>query len=105
MTQKLLPRKVGGGVILSAEVMICTPAIRALVRENKVHEMYGVIQVSQKYGMQTMNMSLQDLVTTGQISSERGMNASNLPEELERMLGISRPNPADRARNLAGKMI
>ncbi len=106
MTQKLLPRKVGGGVVMAAEVMVCTPAIRALIRESKVHEMYGVIQVSQKYGMQTMNMALQELVVGGQVSAERGMNASNLPEELERMLGVSRPQtPGDRARNLAHKVV
>ena len=54
MTQKLIPRKSGTGVIMAAEVMMCTPAIRALIRENKVHEMYGILQVSQKYGMQTL---------------------------------------------------
>lgn len=102
MTQKLLPRKSGGGVILAAEVMVCTPAIRALIRENKVHEMYGVLQVSQKYGMQTMNMSLFDLISTGVITPERALSASNLPEELERMMGVNRgPNTQDRARTLA----
>jgi twitching motility protein PilT len=103
-TQKLLPRKTGSGVTLAAEVMVCTPAIRALIRESKVHEMYGVLQVSQKYGMLTMNMSLYDLVTSGQVSAERAMNASNLPEELERMLNGGRANQGDRARTLAGRM-
>ncbi len=103
MTQKLLPKKAGGGVALAGEVMVCTPAIRALIRENKVHEMYGVLQVSQKYGMQTMNMSLLDLVTTGTVSPERALSTSNVPEELERMLGISKSTSADRARNLAGR--
>ena len=102
MTQKLLPRKVGGGVILAAEVMVCTPAIRALIRESKIHEMYGILQVSQKYGMVTMNMSLFDLVISGQISSERALAMSNLPEELDRML--SKTNTAsDRARILANR--
>ena len=104
VTQKLLPRKAGGGVVLAAEVMICTPAIRALIRENKVHEMYGVLQVSQKYGMLTMNMSLYDLVTAGHVTPERAISASNLTEELERMLGTTRNNPTDRARMLAGRM-
>jgi len=103
MTQKLLPRKAGGGVVLASEIMACTPAIRALVRENKVHEMYGVLQVSQKYGMRTMNMSLYDLVTTGQITSERALANSNLPEELERMLGMGRA-AGDQARNLADRL-
>jgi twitching motility protein PilT len=102
MTQKLLPRKSASGVILAAEVMVCTPAIRALIRENKVHEMYGVLQVSQKYGMQTMNMSLFDLVTAGTVTPERAFSASNAPEELERMMGVTRNAiPQDRARNLA----
>ena len=104
MTQKLLPRKTGQGVVMAAEVMVCTPAIRALIRENKVHEMYGVLQVSQKYGMITLNMSLHDLVTTGQVSLERALSMSNLPEELERMCGVARVNAPDRARTLAGKM-
>ena len=104
VTQKLLPRKVGGGVVLAAEVMVCTPAIRALVRESKVHEMYGVVQVSQKYGMLTLNMSLHELVSTGQVSPERALLTSNLPEELERMLGIARSAPGDKARVLAGRI-
>ncbi len=104
VTQKLMPRKAGGGVILGAEVMVCTPAIRALIRENKVHEMYGVLQVSQKYGMLTMNMSLFDLVKSGQVSAERAMNTSNLPEELERMLGMNKTVPQDKARVLANRL-
>jgi len=104
VTQKLLPRKAGGGVVLAAEVMTCTPAIRALIRENKVHEMYGVLQVSQKYGMLTLNMSLHELATTNQVSQERALLTSNLPEELERMLGIARSGPGDKARILAGRM-
>jgi twitching motility protein PilT len=104
MTQKLLPKKTGQGVVMAAEVMVCTPAIRAMIRENKVHEMYGVLQVSQKYGMLTLNMSLHDLVSTGQVSLERALMMSNLPEELERMSGMARTNPTDRARTLAGKM-
>jgi twitching motility protein PilT len=105
MTQKLLPKKTGGGVTMAAEIMTCTPAIRALIRENKVHEMYGVMQVSQKYGMQTMNAALLDLVSSGMISQDRALNASNLPEELERMLGVSRPSPVERAKTLSGKAV
>jgi twitching motility protein PilT len=104
MTQKLLPKKTGGGVVMAAEVMVCTPAIRALIREAKVHEMYGVLQVSQKYGMLTMNMSLYDLVTSGLASTERALAMSNMPEELERMLGLTRNAAGDRARSLAGKL-
>ena len=104
MTQKLLPKKTGG-VVMAAEIMMCTPAIRALIRENKVHEMYGIMQVSQKYGMQTMNSALFDLVTGGMISQDRALNASNLPEELERMLGVTRQTVPERTRPVAGKAI
>ena len=49
--------------------------------------MYGILQVSQKYGMQTLNMSLYDLVMTKQISPERALMVANVPEELQRMMG------------------
>ncbi|MBM3324159.1 MAG: type IV pilus twitching motility protein PilT, partial [Calditrichaeota bacterium] len=87
VTQKLLPKKTGGGMILAAEVLTCTPAIRALIRDNKVHEMYGIIQVSRRYGMQTMNQALAELVLNGTVSAERALSNSNLPDELEKMLG------------------
>ena len=87
LTQKLLKRKSGGGMILAAEVMTCTPAIRALIRDNKVHEMYGIIQVSRRYGMNTMNQALLELVQKSLISGERALTNSNLPDELEKMLG------------------
>jgi twitching motility protein PilT len=103
MTQKLIPRKSGTGVIMAAEVMVCTPAIRALIRENKVHEMYGILQVSQKYGMQTLNQSLYDLVIAKTISAERAIYVSNIPEELQRMLGKAPASPAERARGLASR--
>jgi len=101
LTQKLLPKKAGGGMILSAEVLVCTPAIRALIRDGKVHEMYGIIQVSRRFGMQTMNQALYELVTNGLVSSERALNVSNLPEELEKMFGKKPMTPGERARLLA----
>jgi len=86
VTQKLMPRRIGGGLVLASEVMICSPAIRALIRDNKVHEMYGILQVSRKIGMHTMNQTLLELVQTGLISADRAISASSVPEELERML-------------------
>jgi twitching motility protein PilT len=83
--------------------MVCTPAIRALIRESKVHEMYGILQVSQKYGMQTLNQSLHDLVTNNVISAERALYVSNIPEELSRMLGKQPQSSSDRARGLASR--
>ena len=82
---------------------MCTPAIRALIRESKVHEMYGILQVSQKYGMQTLNQSLYDLVISKVISPERAIYVSNIPEELQRMLGKSPVPSSERARGLASR--
>ncbi len=53
--QKLLPRKHGGGRVASVESLIVTPAVRNLIRENKVHQLYSFIQTGQKLGMQTMD--------------------------------------------------
>ena len=91
---------------MAAEVMVCTPAIRALIRENKVHEMYGVLQVSQKYGMLTMNMSLLDLVTTGQVTAERAHERLQSARGTGTHAGESRAGyrgQADRPRTLAGR--
>ncbi len=85
VTQKLMPKRIGGGMILASEVMICSPAIRALIRESKVHEMYGILQVSRKFGMHTMNQSLMEMAQSGVISVDRAMSASSMPEELEKM--------------------
>ncbi|MBU1707127.1 type IV pilus twitching motility protein PilT [bacterium] len=99
LTQKLLQKKTGGGMILAAEVMTCTPAIRALIRDAKVHEMYGIIQVSRRYGMNTMNQALFELVEKSLISGERALMNSNLPDELEKMLG-KRPASASEREKL-----
>ena len=57
VSQTLIP-KVGGGRVMALEVMIATPAIRAIIRDDKVHQLYSMIQSGQKYGMKTMNQSL-----------------------------------------------
>ena len=86
VTQKLMPKRIGSGLVLASEVMVCTPAIRALIRDNKVHEMYGILQVSRKFGMHTLNQSLMELAQAGIISVDRAISASSVPDELERML-------------------
>jgi twitching motility protein PilT len=72
---------------MAMEILSGTPAIRALIRDDKVHQIYSLIQAGKKYGMQTMNQSLFDLYKTGQISLDNMMSASKEPEELEKMLG------------------
>ena len=86
LSQTLLP-KVGGGRALAIEVMIPTPAIRNLVREDKIHQLYSQMQIGQqKSGMQTMNQSLCTLFLKKLITIEDAVGASPDPEELRQMI-------------------
>src|SRR5713226_3054750 len=79
ITQTLLKKKGGGGRVAALEIMTGTTAVRNLVREGKVHQLPGTIQVSQKDGMQTMDMSLQGLVARGVVSKEEAQAKSMTP--------------------------
>jgi twitching motility protein PilT len=85
VSQCLIPR-IGGGRALSLEIMVCTPAIRALIRDDKVHQIYSMIQSGQKYGMKTMNQSLADLYNAGKISLADAMSFSSNVQELNEIL-------------------
>jgi len=68
------------------EIMICTPAIRNLIREAKAHQITSSIQTSSNVGMQTMDQCLRDLYHRGQISLEEAMTRAMNPEELKKMI-------------------
>jgi twitching motility protein PilT len=85
LSQTLMP-KIGGGRTMALEIMVATPAIRNLIREEKIHQIYSAIQSGAKYGMQTMNQSLAELVKRRQIARDEAMNRSTLPEELGQLL-------------------
>ncbi len=88
VSQQLIPRLDGRGRVLAVEVMIPNPAIRNLIRENKIHQLYSQLQVGQsKFGMQTMTQSLLDLYTRRLISFEEAMGHATEPDELRPMLG------------------
>jgi len=90
LTQQLLPKANGRGLILALEIMIPNPAIRNLIREDKVHQIYGQMQVGQlKFGMQTMNQSLLSLYERGLITLNDAMARSPNLEEFRQMLGES----------------
>jgi len=90
ISQRLIPR-VGGGRVLAYELLIPNSGIRNLIRENKLQQIYSLMQSGQlESGMQTMNQSLFKLYKTGQITLEEAMKNSPDIKELERMLGISR---------------
>lgn len=83
--QQLLPR-VGGGLVLAAEIMMPNQAIRSLIRDSKSHQIYSMIQMGQKEGMRTLNMSLADLVKAGKVTKESAISRSSDIPELERLL-------------------
>ena len=85
--QSLLPRADGKGRVVSLEILVPTPGIRNLIREDKVHQLYSAMQTGQeKLGMQTMNQSLATLVFRRLITNETAMKASSNREELQEMI-------------------
>jgi twitching motility protein PilT len=87
LSQQLIAKMTGRGRAMAAEVLIPTPAIRNLIREDKIHQLYSQMQVGQgKFAMQTMNQSLHHLYTKKQISLDDALGASSDPEELRLMI-------------------
>ncbi len=91
VTQTLVPHTRGKGRIAAVEIMICTPAIRAVIREEKIHQIYSLMQAGKKHGMQTMNDSLQMLYIRGEVSLEEALKRSGDPNELLRAIGEPAP--------------
>ena len=98
VTQNLISKASGPGRVLAIEVMVPNAAIRNLIREDKVHQIYSQMQVGQsKFGMQTFNQSLASLIQRGLITLEEGIGRSSDPEELRNILasgvkpGVNRP--------------
>lgn len=87
MTQQLIPNSNKPGRSASIELMIPNLSIRNLIREDKIHQIYGVMQSGQGgTGMQTMNQSLADLVRRGNITKGDALNYSMAPDELQKMV-------------------
>jgi twitching motility protein PilT len=81
--QSLIPKASGNGRVVAMEILIPTPAIRNLIREDKIHQIYGSMQAGQgKHGMQTLNQSLSELVLKGEISQEAAISFSSSADEL-----------------------
>jgi twitching motility protein PilT len=99
LSQNLLPRASGRGRVLALEVMVPNMAIRALIRDDKVHQIYSQMQMGQeKYGMQTMNQSLFMLYHKKMISLDVALARSSEPDELKQMIA----NPAAILRRQVG---
>ncbi len=85
VSQRLIPR-IKGGLIPATEIMMCTPAVANLIRENKIHELPLVIQTSAEKGMISLNRSLAALVKQREISLENALNYSLSPTELKTLI-------------------
>ncbi len=87
LCQALIPKSNGQGRVLALEIMIPNPAIRNLIREDKLHQVYSTMQTGQdKFGMQTMNQSLLGHYLRRNITLEEAMFRSSLPDELTQMI-------------------
>ena len=95
--QMLVPLAEGRGRVCAAEVMLPTPAIRNLIREDKLHQIYSAMQIGQeRLGMQTMSQALARLHAQGRITSEQALDRSSHPDELRDLLARNPPGPDDR---------
>lgn len=87
IAQQLIPHKSGQGRVLAVEILVPNPGIRNLIREDKIHQIYSMMQSGQtRYGMQTMNQSLVDLLKRGLITYDDALARSPIPDELIAMV-------------------
>jgi twitching motility protein PilT len=87
VTQTLLPRARGRGRVMAAEILVITPAMRALIRDDKVHQIYSMMQSGKKFGMQTLNDALYQLYQSREVTEEECLRVSSDPNEFLRMIG------------------
>ena len=96
ITQTLLPRAKGRGRAMAAEILVVTPAIRALIRDAKVHQIYSLMQGGKKYVMQMLNDALYQLYVAREVEMDECLRVSSDPNEFMRMIGEA-PLTADAA--------
>jgi len=96
VTQTLLPKAQGKGRVMAAEILVVTPAIRALIRDDKVHQIYSSMQAGKKWGMQTLNDALYALYMNREVTADECLRVSGDPTEFQRMIG--QLDPADEGR-------
>ncbi len=87
VTQQLLQTADGRGRVVAVEVLVATPAVRNLIREGKTHQIYSIMQAGGRFGMQTMDQSLANLVKAGKITQQIAYERCHDPEELNRLIG------------------
>ena len=104
ISQALLPRATGQGRIPALEVMVPNAAIRNLIREDKIHQIYSIMQIGQgKSGMQTLNQSLASLYLRRLITLEEAVGHTSEPEELEQIISAGGAAPGGGRPPLGGR--
>jgi twitching motility protein PilT len=97
VTQTLLQRAKGRGRVMAAEIMICTPAIRALIRDDKVHQIESSMQAGKKYGMQTLNDALYQLYMGREVTKDECLRVTSKPNDFLRSIGEAPPEDKETA--------
>ncbi len=92
LTQTLLQRAKGRGRVMAAEIMICTPAIRALIRDDKVHQIESSMQAGKKYGMATLNDALYQLYMSREVTKDECLRVTSKPHDFLRSIGEAPPD-------------
>ena len=92
VTQQLVPTPDGNGRVVATEIMIATPAVRNLIREAKIHQVYTAMQAGARFGMETMDQALARLVHARKITKEAGLERCHDAEDFQRML-VAPPTP------------
>ena len=95
LTQTLLQRAKGRGRVMAAEIMICTPAIRALIRDDKIHQIESSMQAGKKYGMQTLNDALYQLYMGREVTKDECLRVTSKPNDFLRSIGETPPDEKD----------
>jgi twitching motility protein PilT len=102
-TQTLLPKASGKGRVMACEVLVATPAIRALIRDDKVHQIYSAMQAGKKHGMQTLADSLYTHYMNRDVTLEECLRVTSDQNEFLRMVGEPVPGEEATARTAAGR--
>jgi twitching motility protein PilT len=98
ISQQLLPTADGKGRVAAREIMVITPAIANLIRENKTHQIYTAIETGAKFGMVSMDNSLLGLVKKGVLAPEVALSKSHNPQSLATRMGVARAGAGVRPR-------
>jgi len=93
VSQRLLPR-IGGGRVAAFEVLVATFAVRNLIREGKTTQLRNIVSTGNKFGMQTLETAVAELVREGLVEYEAGVAVSLYPDEITRAAQLSQSNPA-----------